>query len=239
MSGLCILTHGHGANGEPLHREAAVGLLCLHHRARLTATTAAVRDLWVDLAFILEAGSAPKDETPRTKHLKAAEAPAPANLEALALRDSRSSPLPIPPNPEIRHHEGDASTPIPPVTFIVASWLLLVAEERPLTATALPRSTLGQLALLIRHHDWIAGQEWVDDYLEEMTDLHKALSAAVRDHTHKRVGYCRLPAEDREAPCGGSLMQENGTNVIRCTNCGATWATDQERARLAVSLESA
>lgn len=235
----CVLGHVEvGANGAPLRREAEVGLLCLWHRNRMTATVAEIRDLWFDLAFILEAGSAPKDETPKTRHLKSAEAPAPANLEALALRDPRSASRPIRPNPAIPLHEGDSSTPIPAVTFIVASWLLLVAEERPLTA-ALPGSTTGQLALLIRHADWIAGQEWVDAYLDELGDLRQALKAAVRDHTHRYHGRCLLPVEGRQGPCGGLLLEENGTRVICCGDCHAQWVTPQELARLAVSLESA
>lgn len=52
----CILTHGRGANDEPLHREAEPRmLLCLSHRNRMTRVVADVRDLWVDLAFIVEA----------------------------------------------------------------------------------------------------------------------------------------------------------------------------------------
>lgn len=226
----CILTHGRGANDEPLHREAEPRmLLCLSHRNRMTRIVADVRDLWVDLAFIVEAGTAPKDETPKTRHLKAAEAPAPANLEVLSLRDPRSSSAQL---------VGDTSTPIPAVLSIVASWVLLLAEERPLTAT-LPQSLLAQLNLLIRHHDWIAGREWIDDYLIEFGDLRKALSAALRDHTHEKVGRCRLPAEGREGLCGGVLLRENGSDVVKCRECSAVWASPQEVARLAVSLESA
>ncbi len=86
MTGLCVLNHGNGANGEPLQREAEVGLLCLWHRQRLTGVLVAVRELWIDLAFIDQAGSAPKDEAPKTAYTKAAEAPAPANLEPRTAR---------------------------------------------------------------------------------------------------------------------------------------------------------
>lgn len=243
----CVLDHGADENG-PIYRAREVGLLCAWHRARLTATTGQVAELWYDLAFIVEAGTAPKDETPKTRHLKAAEAPAPANLEVLALRDPRSHPSRL---------AEDQSAPIPPVLSVVAGWLLCLAEERPLTETRhrlaiirnraywvaytapmrLPKSVLAQLTLLERHHDWIAAQLWVDDYLTELTDLRQALRAAVRDHANKRIGSCRLPVEEKV--CGGALLQENGTGVIRCAACKATWVTAQEQARLAVSLESA
>lgn len=228
----CVLTH----SGDE-RREADIGLLCFWHRNRMTSTSNAIRELWLDLALIIEAGSAPKDETPRTRHLKAAEAPAPANLDALALRDERSSAVPLVDRwVDGEFIQGDYSTPIPSVLTIVASWLLCVADERPLTAT-LPGSVLGQLDVLVRHHDWIAAQLWVDDYVLEMTDLHKALKLAVHDYTHREVGRCRLPVEDRDR-CGGALIAENGSGVITCRACRATWVTPQEQARLAVALES-
>ncbi len=227
-SGLCILAHGQTAEGEPIYRQADVGLLCHRHRDWMTRQAVEVRDLWMDLAFIVEAGSAPKDETPKTRHLKAAEAPAPANLEVLSLRDPRSTVTPTHANPGT----------IPSITALVASWVLLVADERPLTAQ-LPSGTHGQLSLLIRHGDWIAAQEWCGDYLEELGDMRKALAAALRDQAHASIGRCRLPADDRDGLCAGQLMRENGSDVVRCTACRSTWTTPQELARLAISLETA
>lgn len=274
-SGLCVLGHGLGANGEPLNREAEHGLLCPHHRRSLDHLTRDVRDLWYDLTFILEAGTGPKDETPRTRHLKAAEAPAPANLEALALRDAATHGErlagraychqcgDIGYGPPIQQAEsaaryaqwaanlhtvrtghrayvvdGDNSDPLPPVLSVVASWLLLVAEERPLTADKLPQSVIAQLQLLDRHADWIAGQPWVDDYATELGDLRKALRLAVRDVTHHKIGRCRLPAEEGEGACGGTLIRENGAESVKCVQCGAQWTSPQELARLSLSLEA-
>lgn len=232
----CVLDHGSDANGS-IRKQADVGFLCGWHRGRMTTTTGHITQLWYDLAFIVEAGTAPKDETPKTRHLKSAEAPAPANLDVLALRDPRTHPARIAVNPDIPKHEGDLSTPIPPVLTVVAGWLLCLAEERPLTATVLPKSVVAQLALLERHHDWIAAQAWVDDYVAEMGELYRALRAAVRDQVTKRIGVCRLPVEG--GVCGGTLLEENGTGVIRCASCSARWVTPQEQARLAVTLESA
>lgn len=231
----CVLIHGRDEHGQPIHREAVVGFLCHAHRRRMDDTVHEIGELWTDLDLILEANSAPKDETPKTRHLKAAEAPAPANLEALALRDHRSSSTVIPPNPKIPKHEGDPSTPIPPARFIVGSWLSVVAEERPLSST-LPRSILAQLAILARHGDWIAAQPWVDDYLGELIDVRKALKAAVRDQVYRRVGQCPLFPEGQDQPCGGALLEENGSGVVKCADCRASWVTPQEQARLAITL---
>lgn len=232
----CVLDHGENEHG-PIRQPVDIGLLCAWHRRRLTTTTRNIADLWLDLALLIEAGSAPKDETPKTRHLKSAEAPAPANLEALALYDRRSSPTRLPERwVKGRYFEADNSTPIPPVTAIVAGWVLCLAEERPLTATVLPGSVLAQLELLTLHHDWIAAQLWIDDYVTELTDVHKALKAAVRDHEAKLIGYCRLPVADRT--CGGQLLKENGSGVIRCTSCRESWVTPQQQAMLAVALET-
>jgi hypothetical protein len=125
---------------------------------------------------------------------------------------------------------------VPAVLAVVASWTLLLAEERPLTAT-LPRSVLAQLDLLRRHHEWIAAQLFIDDYLLEMAELRKALTGAVRDVRYERRGVCALPFEG--AVCRGTLLEENGTRAVVCTRCRARWVTDQELARLAVTLESA
>jgi hypothetical protein len=135
--------------------------------------------------------------------------------------------------------DGDNSEPIPAVLSIVASWVLLVAEERPIT-TALPRSVIAQLQLLERHGDWIAAQSWVDDYTAEMSELRKALRLAVRDVTHRTLGKCRLPSEEEDGLlCGGALVQENGSDVVSCRGCRAQWTTPQELARLSISLETA
>jgi hypothetical protein len=119
------------------------------------------------------------------------------------------------------------------VLHTVASWTLCVAEERPLSGD-LPRSVLAQLALLARHGDWIAAQMWVDDLLGELAEVRKALRSAVHDRTHTRLGTCDLPAES--GPCGGALLVENGSSVIRCGRCRSEWATAQEQARLRVRL---
>jgi hypothetical protein len=238
---LCVYDH---------EEQAEVGYLCGWHRRRMTTLTRQIADYLADLVLIAEAGTAPRDDVPKTRHLKAAEAPAPADLTVLALLDARSAPARL--TAERVHRRGlllgerweycdvraaDPSPPVPPVLAIVAGWLLCLAEERPLTATALPQSVLAQLALLERHHDWIAAQPWVDAYMGEMDDQAKALKAALHDRTHKRIGRCPIEREDGSGPCGGALLEENGTAVVRCGQCRAKWVTTQELARLAVILE--
>lgn len=226
---LCIVAeHGRGANNEPLHREAEYGHLCVMHRQRMGSVLNDIRDLWTDLAFIVEAGAAPKDDSPRGKRTKASEAPAPANLEVLSLRDPRSAPARI---------NGDQSQPIPSVVATIAGWVMVVAEERPITVT-LPANVYGQIGLLVRHGDWIAGQDWVDAFISEMDDLRKALRHTVRDREYRAVGRCPVIGDDGE-PCTGKLLERNGADTIKCSVCDACWTTPPERARLSVMLGGA
>lgn len=226
---LCIL---HDGDERP---EAVVGLLCKRHRRRMDDDVTEIGLLIIDSQRIVDGGA------PRDANLgggkgakKRADPPAPGDVTLMALYDSRTKAVRIAGSDA--DPLGDQSEPLPAVLAVVASWLLLLADERPLTAT-LPSSVLAQLSLIQRHHDWMAGQEWVDDYLAEMAELRKAMVAVVHDRRFERRGSCRLPFEDKV--CGGTLLEENGTAVVYCTNCKARWVSDQELARLAVSLESA
>lgn len=242
-------------------------VVCRNHRARLDSLIRGVRDSWVDLDLIAEAGSAPKDTAPKTRRSKSASPPAPANLDRLVLTDRRSSSV------RFMHllsdgKPADASTPVPSVLAVVASWVLLVAEERPLAAS-LPRSVVGQLDLLVVHHDWVAAQGWVADYWSEFTGLSRAIRGALRDRSSLTMGRCYLTDEIDVTPscgcschaqptfrpvcdqdggchdghteyrrCGGTLLRPNGAESVRCTRCHQTWVTPAELARLELALNS-
>lgn len=224
--------------------ETWIGNLCKRHRRRMDDLTSEIGLLLVDACRIID-GGAPAELRPRTRRLKEAEAAAPADLALLALLDRRT---------RITHvkattlGETDRSTPTMPILAVIASWLLLVAEERPLKEK-LPQSALAQLDLLARHHDWLAATLYVDDYLAELTDLLRHLRDVTNDHTHHRVATCDLPTEDGQIPaliirrnralrvvliCGGAVLCANGDDVWRCKRCGSTWITDQQKARFGV-----
>lgn len=206
-------------------RQPDTGWLCRQHRDRLDYLTDEIALLIVDTQHIRD-GGAPRENGPSGGHRKKrADPPAPGDVTIMALYDARTLAV---------RTTADQSEPIPAVLSMVASWVQMLAEERPLTAE-LPKSVLAQLALLRRHGDWFAGHGAVEDYLRELEEIHKALRGVVHDHTVKRIGWCDLPAEDGEA-CGGPLMVENGSHVVKCSRCRATWTTPQEQARLAVRL---
>ncbi|MGH3263012.1 MAG: hypothetical protein ACRDNS_13545, partial [Trebonia sp.] len=100
----------------------------------------------------------------------------------------------------------------------------------------LPRrnQVLARLDVLRRRHDFIAGQPWVLEYLDDLNGIRTALRTAVADRTHMLIGHCHLPVEGER--CRGALLAENGTGLVRCRSCGARWSTPQELARLRVTL---
>ncbi len=231
---LCVLPHR-----DDKEHQRSVGFLCNWHRGRLDTLTREVADDFVRTALIQEAGSAPKDSAPKTKHLKSISPPAPANLDVLVMRDARTSSV------QLQHFlsdgkRADLSKPALSVPALVASWVLLLADERPLT-TKLPSSVIGQLDLLRRHHDWIAAVGWVDDYFAELNDMRKALSSVLRDQSSRVVGNCHLDSGDDDGmPCGGRLIRRNGEDSVRCANDRShSWVTAAELARLEIVISGA
>jgi hypothetical protein len=210
----CVMPHGTTFEGEPRRVSVSVGFLCRQHRAQMDAHVTEIQNLVVDTQRIRD-GGAPRDASPKTRHTKSAEAPAPGDLGIMALFDSRTHTQRLAGtdvNPA-----GDQSEPMIPVEHIAASWLLLVAEERPLTAD-LPRSLLAQFDLLVRHHDWMAEQLWIDDYLLELAELRKHLRSAVREVDPAPVGRC--PSQDGDGvPCGGPLWPTAGMMAVDCGRC--------------------
>ena len=224
---LCVLPHRDDAEVR------APSLVCEWHRRALTRLTEQIREGWFDLALITVAGSAPKDAAPKTRRTKSASPPAPANLDVIVLRDPRTATA------ELRQllrdgHPADLSRPASNVLAAVASWVLLVAEERPLSAK-LPSSVIAQLDLLERHGDWISEQPWIDDYWAELGEIRNALKSALHDRASTKVGRCYLPTDDGK-DCHGNLLRRNGELSVRCHRCDARWVTAAELARLELAL---
>lgn len=182
---LCAIFHGWTEDGEPLPVPAVVGRLCVGHRVDLDRWAREIADGWVSLALMVEPARSARSSAGGGKR---ADPPAPIDLTAAALRDHR--------NPTARPDTRD----VPSVPGVVASWLLLVDEELPLVYDhtlyvvdpagqveprrilsqrwkRLPRSVLGQLELLVTVHDWMAEQDWIGDYWQQLHDVHAALLA--------------------------------------------------------------
>lgn len=258
MTDLCVLDHGLEPNGEPKQAKIEIGLLCKRHRRQLDDHVDEIQHLIVDTRNIVD-GGAPQAGGPQGKKpKKRADPPAPGDLTIMAMFDGRTQSIRIPPS--IADPLGDQSDPLSNVEAIVAGWVVELADERPLTQTrhklvirrnraiavspytapmTLPKSLLGQLDLLRRHHDWVAAQGWVEDYLRELTDIRTGLKGGVHDHPIAYRGKCILTVDDPEnpgktVPCGGRCVVENGSTIIKCLACKAQWVTPGEQARWAV-----
>jgi hypothetical protein len=218
----CVLDHGDQRG------EAVDGLLlCPRHLRQLTDDCTEIGLLIVDSQRITD-GGAPADNSPRTRKLKRADPPAPANLTLVAMYDARTKMCRIPGT--VADPLGDQSEPLTDVLGIIAAHTDRLIDERNLTTA--PASVLAQLDLLKRHCDWLARQPWVAELLDELRQVRRALRVAVRDRAFFRVGTCHLVVDD--VVCGGALLVENGTEPVFCKSCGATWADPAARARLAM-----
>lgn len=194
---LCVVDPAHhpfDSDGVPIPVAAAPdSQLCAGHRYDLDAYAEQVKALFIDLALLVGAGSG----SPRTgARSKSAEPPAPIDLVAAALRDHR--------NPTAS--DAAASRDIPSVPGVVASWLIVVANEKPLwthvrpvigwrihpdgsseeirggrARGVLPSSVIGQLDLLARNHGWMCQQWWAGRYWAQLKQARDALWDKVGD----------------------------------------------------------
>lgn len=233
--------------------ELYVGQLCRWHRNRLDWLVNEIRKLDEDLDLIVEAGSAPKENAARGRRLSNPSPPAPANLDVLVLRDRRS-------HGDVDSLDDAKRQPFA-VPYVTEVYCYRVRDERKLTRVVLryvpqpdgsvlevpttvkanvPRSVVARLDMLLRHHDWIAEQDWVDDYLTELSALKRAMSGALRDNTHKFKGRCYLLIGEDGQVCNGELLQENGTLFVQCRKSRShQWRTPRELAALEYGLTQA
>ncbi|MEO7260271.1 MAG: hypothetical protein ABI047_03275 [Jatrophihabitantaceae bacterium] len=187
---LCVIgerEHPFDRDGVPIPVAASTGKLCTGHRFDLDHFADGIRHAWFMLAFMVEPGSGQPGGGSRSK---SADPPAPIDLVAAALRDHR--------NPTAG--PGD----IPSMPGVIASWVMVLADRKPLRTFAkphigwrihpdgtaekifggeprglLPTSAVAQLDLLVRHHDWIAEQDWASYYWAQLKQLCRAMEAKV------------------------------------------------------------
>jgi len=180
---------------QPAPRIAGIGLLCHRCAFRLERHIAELPARFDELGAVLGGGKGSRTEGKRTK----GSPPVPLNLAA---HDHR------------QHIAG-----------VLASWVLLVAEERglrgPDTQTVPALSTW-----LVQHHAWLVGQPWVDDLSEEVAELTRTAEGITR----RLPGWNRLPA-----PCPGcgafEMGRKDGDAHVECRSCGLRYG-EAEYARL-------
>lgn len=85
-------------------------------------------------------------------------------------------------------------------------------------AWRLPGTMSWMVQLLRRERVWIAGQDWVDAYVSELRDVHRALARATgASMWAEPVGRC--------PNCRTPLFNDpGGADVVTCRRCRASWS---------------
>lgn len=199
---LCQLRHKKPA-------EAGVGLICSHHAAGLNEALQDILELWALLPLYLLPGQSVDDGS---RHLKISAAPAPGSLHVMSLTDRRMH-APRPPGEQLWYQETDD---IVDAFGTLVERAAYVAFGRDITNPDLVTIT-ATVRLLRDNRDWIAGQDWISDYAEELRDLRAALTMG--STRNRPVGHCpSLNGDGTE--CGGPLWPDrNGAMAVDCGTC--------------------
>jgi hypothetical protein len=216
----CVLAHD-----KPTKRH--VGLLCARHYHWLNNSLDQMVELYALLPYALLPGKSGDEE----RHGTSVEAPAPGNLNVIALtertqRGGERSMRAV--GDELWYELPD----IPPLVPMLESWCLLVIEERwhgSPTAPHLNGTLTGACNILRGQRHWLAEQPWIDDYTQTIAALHRALASAAGDTMWpKPIGKC--------PNCRASLYNTIGLDEVTCRKCGSAW-TGVALMRLRLILE--
>ena len=143
----------------------------------------------------------------------------------------------------------------PHVLGTLESWARIVREDRGLTPPDGPATVSGERATLTRHLDWIAAQDWVDDFAAEVLTLSAVLQAHVRTTPVSVAGRCWLGDPGQaDGLCGGRVRRQtihrtvvttSGTTTMpvddgpwHCARCGHTWDLDEHHATLILDQQA-
>ena len=202
----CPLPHRNPAEPDPGY------IICRRHLTRLTEHLTAIAVILDDLDELLV--SPPPMDANDARSARC-DPPAPCRLDVLDLTDKRSDT---------------------PALYLVASWCLLVSDERQLSG--IPSWPSSQARWLIRHVDWIGHHPAADDCAREMADAWRWLTTAAGMHPSPPLFSCPVVHPDAEGECGGPVRAELTTFGVRCAKCGERWDGNERLARFG-ALESA
>lgn len=194
----CVMSHA-----DP-HIEGYVGYLCRRHYGWVDRTLAEILELFALLPDVIVPG--PGGDTRSGTRVGS---PAPGRVEVMALTDPRGI-----------HEWIDDPDAIPDLPGALALWLRVMAEDRPEWSKHGLDNWDGTLASTVRilrkERNWLAQQPWVDDYANELSDLHRAVARGVGDTMWPRpVGKC--------PNCTRPMFITVGVDEISCKGCHSVW----------------
>ena len=111
-------------------------------------------------------------------------------------------------------------------------WEKIIREDRDLTRPAflkklpLEQEVAEAVKFAQRHLQWSGEQPWIDDFAEELQELHNKGKVAAKDFTSKtRRIPCPSTLPDGDY-CGNSLRAlDDPLEIFECWKCKAEWTT--------------
>ena len=168
--------------------------LCRHHHGRLARDLADITLHWSLLSELHEPGRGGTDT-----HGKRADPPAPVNLDVADITDPRTSQV-----------------------IAAMGWAQIVVEERRLAAV--PSDVADAAALLARHIEWVAAQDWADEACDEIGQAARMLRHITGDSPDAPLGKCPdIDPRGENDRCGGPMRWVDGTLSVVCGRCGSSW----------------
>jgi hypothetical protein len=73
---------------------------------------------------------------------------------------------------------------------------------------------------------WSGTQDWISDFANELSTLHRQAMTAARDFVEK-ARRISCPGETSEGRCGNKLVinEENPLDIFECRKCQTQWTT--------------
>lgn len=180
--------------------------ICRRHMSRLTEHLTAIAGILDDLDELLVT---PPPADGNDARAARCDPPAPCRLDVLDLTDKRSDT---------------------PALHLVASWCLLVSDERHLSG--IPSWPSSQARWLIRHVDWLGHHPAADDCAVEIANAWRWLSSAAGLKPPPALFRCPVIHPDTDEECGGPVRAEPWTFGVKCARCGERWSGDEQLHRL-------
>jgi hypothetical protein len=217
-------------------RRAAEGLLCRRCANNLKRW---LRDIPVDYALLpmvlIPGSSAQQDGSSRTKQ---PEAPAPLNLTAAALMESRSDANPSvvggdngmasvarDPGDELWYELPDIPRALP----ILQTWddqlrvdLDSSRDQSQPQLKPIAANVAGEVNYLLGAFDRLVEAEWIADAMKEIKTVWRALCSAHGVSTvPNQFGQCLTVTDAIQCP--GRVVEDANTHLPRCSTCRRTY----------------
>lgn len=196
---------------------ATVGLVCADHHAALRETLQDILEYWALLPLYLLPGSSPVADGSQKR--KNPDAPAPLNLEVVALLDRRTDDEEQRVSTETHgdRFESNGDEGLPSIPLQLAVWADMVREARGLSEGN--GTVVESVRLLQAHMGWVVADRVVKQFDAQIRTMRRHLVHANGEGSPKPVGKC--PTLDGAGKyCDGPLWPAGDKMEVDCGRCG-------------------